>query len=378
MQLLKTLKAGAVSLSVAAAMLTGNAYAQAKEPPYKIYLSMSYIGNDWQAESANMLKAMAMHKSMRDKVDLRVQVAGASAQKQIQQINAMVAAGADAIIMYAVSETLLNSAVKNACDKGVIVFTYDSPITEPCAYQTTIDQVALGRETAEWLAKAMNYKGNAVLVTGVPGTSVDTTRTREAKAVFAKYPDIKIVAEVNGMWSQAVARAELSKVLATYPWESINGLWMQVGCFTAASMQDEAGIPDDKKIPCAGEGSNGHRLQMLPAGTEVEGASGTYRPMGYPSISIASPTYEGGLALKLAVKLLEGGDVPHLTVVPLPNYTNDQIVMCKEGTWQEMKEEGCNVFSPLLVPNPGWFSSIYSEETPEIGLAAALTGEPEE
>lgn len=367
-----------LAVSLATPMATGADAASAKDPPYKIFLSMSYIGNDWQAESANMLKAMAAHKSTRDKVDLRVQVAGASAQKQIQQINAMVAAGADAIIMYAVSETLLNGAVQNACDKGVVVFTYDSPITAPCAYQVTIDQAALGRESADWLAKAMNGKGNLVLVTGVPGTSVDTTRTREAKAVFEKYPDIKIVAEVNGMWSQAVARAELSKVVATHPWEQINGLWMQVGCFTAASMQDEAGIPDEKKISCAGEGSNGHRLQMLPKGTEVEGASGTYRPMGYPSISIASPTYEGGLALKLAVQVIEGKDVPKLTVVPLPKYTNEEIVLCKEGTWQEMKETGCNVFSPSIVPNPGWFSSIYSEHTPETGLAAALTGDPEE
>ena len=43
---------------------------------FKIFLSMSYIGNDWQAEAANMVKAMAGHKSMRDKVDLEVQVAG--------------------------------------------------------------------------------------------------------------------------------------------------------------------------------------------------------------------------------------------------------------------------------------------------------------
>ena len=38
--------------------------AQAAEK-YKIYLSMSYIGNDWQAEAANMVKAMAGSKLMR-------------------------------------------------------------------------------------------------------------------------------------------------------------------------------------------------------------------------------------------------------------------------------------------------------------------------
>ena len=51
---------------------------------------MSYIGNDWQDEAANMLKALAASNEYKDKVDLKVQVAGPNAQKQIQQINAMV------------------------------------------------------------------------------------------------------------------------------------------------------------------------------------------------------------------------------------------------------------------------------------------------
>jgi ribose transport system substrate-binding protein len=37
-----------------------------------------------------MVKAMADHTSLHDKVDLTVQVAGPNAQRQIQQINAMV------------------------------------------------------------------------------------------------------------------------------------------------------------------------------------------------------------------------------------------------------------------------------------------------
>ena len=40
----------------------------------------------------------------------------------------------------------------------------------------------------------------------------------------------------------------------------------------------------------------------------------------------------------------------------------------------EMKA-GCNVFQPSIIANPGWFSSVYSETTPEIGLNAALVGD---
>ena len=343
---------------------------------FKIFLSMSYIGNDWQAEAANMVKAMAGHKSMRDKVDLEVQVAGPNAQRQIQQINAMVQAGAQAIVIFPISPNALNAAVKNACDKGVLVFAYDAEITEPCAYNISIDQEEAGRVTAEWLVKKLNGKGKIVLITGVPGTSVDTLRTKAAKEVFAKNPDIKIVAESVGMWSQAVARTELSKILATHNWNDIDGLWMQVGCFTANAMQLEAGKKQTELLPCAGEGANGGRIQMLPADAKVEGGDCPYCPMNAPRISYASPPYSGGLALKLAVEKLEGKDVPKRTTLPLPLVTNQSIKYCETGSWDEMKA-GCNAFPPALVPNPGWFASIFSEQTPEIGFQGALVGQPE-
>jgi ribose transport system substrate-binding protein len=363
--------AGALGLATLAA-----SHADAAEKKFKIFLSMSYIGNDWQAEAANMVKAMAAHKDMADKIDLQVQVAGPNAQRQIQQINAMVQAGAQAIVVYPISPTALNAAVKNACSKGVVVIAYDAEITEPCAYNVHIDQEEAGRTTAEWLAKKLGGKGNVVLVTGVPGTSVDTLRTKGAKDVFAKYPDIKIVGEAVGMWSQAVARTELSKLLATRNWDQIDGLWMQVGCYTANAMQLEAGKKAGDIKPCAGEGSNGGRIQMLPAGAEAEGAASPYAPLGAPRISYASPPYSGALALKLAVAKLEGKEVAKRTTLPLPIVTNETVKLCEEGSWAEMKA-GCNAFKPSIVPNPGWFASIFSADTPEVGLQAALVGQPE-
>ena len=82
-------------------------------------------------------------------------------------------------------------------------------------------------------------------------------------------------------------------------------------------------------------------------------------------------TYE----LAVGYKTLTGID--KLTVLPLPLVTNETIKYCQEGTWQEMAD-GCNAFPPSLVSNPGWFASIYSPETPEVGLQAALVGQPEE
>jgi len=350
--------------------------AQAQDEPYDIYLSMSYIGNDWQAEAANMVKALAASEDYADRVNLEVQVAGPNAQRQIQQINAMVQAGADAIVVYPISPTALNSVVKSACDRGVVVVAYDGEVTEPCAHNVTIDQAEAGRKTAEWLVEQLGGEGDILMVTGVPGTSVDTARTKAAKEVFSEHEGIDVVGEAVGMWSQAVARTELNKLMATRDWSDIDGLWMQVGCYTANAMQIESGIEPENLLPCAGEGSNGGRIQMLPAGTEVEGANMPYAPMGAPRISYASPPYSGALALKLAVDALDGKEIPDHTTLPLPLVTNETVELCETGSWEEQKA-GCNAFQPALVSNPGWFASIFSEELPQLGLNAALVGQPE-
>ena len=321
-------------------------------------------------------KALAGSASMRDKVDLKVQVAGPNAQKQIQQINAMVQAGAKAIVVYPISPTALNEAVKAACAKGVVVVAYDGVIDEPCAYNVHVDQYEWGKLTAQWLVDKLGGKGNVVMITGVAGTSVDTLRNKAAKEVFARYPGIKVVADANGMWSQAVARTELSKIVATHPWDTIDGLWMQAGCYTATAMQSEAGIPDDKLRPCAGEGSNGHRIQMLPVGTKVDGANGTYRPMGLQSISASSQVTPGAMALKMAVDVLDGKTVDKLKLLSPGAVTNATVKMCETGSGDELKA-GCNVFPPALVPNPGWFASVYLSDLPEVGFQAALVGQPE-
>ena len=210
------------------------------------------------------------------------------------------------------------------------MFAYDGEITEPCVHNVTIDQEEAGRVTAQWLADKLGGKGRVVMVTGVPGTSVDTQRTDAAKKVFAKYPDIKVVGEAVGMWSQAVARTELSSCWPRAAGTISTGLWMQVGCYTANAMQLEAGRKPGQLLPCAGEGSNGGRVQMLPAGTAADGATGSYAPMGAPRISYARHrTRRAGAEAGGAGAGRQ--DVPKRVTLPLPLVTNDTIKLARRA-----------------------------------------------
>jgi DNA-binding NarL/FixJ family response regulator len=150
--------AAAALLAIIGAVLLVHGTAGAQKAKYKVFLSMSYIGNDWQAEAQKMVSAMAASATYKDKLDLQIQVAGPDPQRQIQQINSMVQAGANAIVVYPISPTALNAAVRNACEQKVVIVAYDAEITEPCAYNVTIDQEQAGRTIAQWLADTLNAR----------------------------------------------------------------------------------------------------------------------------------------------------------------------------------------------------------------------------
>ena len=365
---LKRFAGGAVGLAAALAM-AGTASAADKK--YQFYLSLSYVGNGWQTQAQNMMSAMAKYYS--DKVDFHIQASGPVAQRQIQQINSMVQAGANAIIVYPISPTALNAAIKNACDKGVLIFTYDSTVTEPCGYNVHPDNEKMAASEVEWLAKKLNGKGNILLVTGVPGTDTDNKRTKGYKETLAKYPDMKIVGSVNGMWSLAVTEKVISEFMATHKWSEIDGVLGSGGGWSTWQQETAQGVKP--LTPYAADGANATRVAMLPVGS-IPDATPPYAPMGAVGMSVDASPGTGTLAFKLALQILEGDkSIPHDTIVNADVVTSDNIRLCKEASWKEMRD-GCNVFDPKLV-NPDFTDIIYNKDTPEIGLKAAMFGEPE-
>src|SRR5262245_56992127 len=280
---------GAGSLLLAAR--AGQAPAQAQQK-LKVFVSTGFDGNTWMDASVNLLKAISQTKAYKDRVQLEIQSARGDAQTQLQQINAMVQAGADIIVAWPISPTALNRAVRNACAKGVTFITWDAEVTEPCAYHVGINQEWAGAGPAEWLAEELKGNGNIIFMGGIPGTMVDTRPNAAAKAVFAESPGIKIIADTPSMWNNATARQKLAEIVAAQGWDNINGLWTQTGCYEFAQLQIEAGR--DTLLPCAGNGSNGEPVSQLAKGTTDGAISG-------PGVTMASPPWAAPYALRLAV-----------------------------------------------------------------------------
>jgi ribose transport system substrate-binding protein len=325
--------------------------------PFKIALSMSYVGNDWQIEAKNLVNAEALTSPYDQKVQLDNYVAGAAGaggadvERQIEQMQQMIAKGYDAIIAFPISPTALNPVVKQACERGVVVIAYDAELTEPCAYNVHINQYAAGKLTAAWLAKELHGKGNIVEANGVPGTSVDTQRRAGAQSVWKKNPKIKVIAQFAGLWDQASTQQGMARILGAR--RDIDGVWAQVGFGVLQAYRSA----HRKLVPMVGESENGFRAAM---------EDGTVK-----GISYGSPPYTGAYALKEAVAILEGRKLPHLMQVPLPLNTKQQLKKCTDVT------KGCNVFPPAKAPSTGFFADFYDKQlVPELCLKAATDAKP--
>ena len=355
-----------VGVALGVGALAGTAEARTEDGKFLVYYSMSYVGNAWQTEAKNTVIAMAKAPQYRDRVELRVQASGADAQKQIQQMNAMIAAGADAIVAFPISPTALNKVIRNACDKGVVVAVING-VTEPCAYVVKIDGVKLGDHRTHWVIDRMGGKGNIVAITGVPGVSYGEDHHKGFKQAVARSPDVNVLAELVGMWSHSEARLKMRELLATRSWSDIDGIVAQTGCYTVSQMQVEDGWwPDNPIIPCAGESANGNRLQMLPVDSGIEGA------LGKAGQSIGSGLWAVSYTFKVAMDVLDGKEMPHLTWYTGVEVTQDNVKLCETGAAAEFAA-GCNTIRPGIVP-PDYAIDFWSPQVPELGFRAATEG----
>ena len=221
-KILRNAALGAAALALLAGGMAPVGTATADEK-VKVYVSLGFEGNTWMDAATNLLSSIAGTKDYKDRVDIQIQSARGNAQTQIQQINAMVQAGAQVIVSWALSPTALNRAIRNACGRGVVFVTFDAQVTEPCAYHVGINQDWAGAGPAEWLAEELGGKGNIVFMGGIPGNMVDLRRNSAAKAVFAEFPDITIIADTPSMWNNATAKQKLTEIVATHGWTRSTG-----------------------------------------------------------------------------------------------------------------------------------------------------------
>lgn len=358
------LKTASAALLLGAACLAAIQPAQAAGPKdgkkYKIYLSLSYSGNAWQSEAANIVKALAATPPYNDLVELKEVISGADPQAQISAYESMIDAGADGIVSFPISATALNRTIKRGCEQGVLFFMYDATVTESCAYNISYLSSGFGENSAQALVNALGGKGKIFLSRGVPGNSVDQRHTDGAKHIFAKYPGIQVVSEYYSFWDDRTTQQETAKALAAHP--DVQGIWAQAGEYGAIqALLDKGG----NLVPLTGENSNGFRLALADPAMKAKGLTG---------VSAGSPPAQSGYAFKLMMEILTGKRQLKPTNIeyPLPWVPADKVKVCPGDTF----ENGCNAFPKDRVPSSFVTEVLNPVLLPELNIDSALNGTP--
>ena len=329
---------------------------------FKIYLSLSYSGNSWQSEAANIVKALAATPPYNDMVELTEVISGTDPQAQISAYESMIEAGADGIVSFPISSTALNRTIKRGCEAGVLFFMYDATVTQPCAYNVSYITSGFGENSAQALVNELGGKGKIFLSRGVPGNSVDKRHTDGALSVFKKYPGIEIAAEYYSFWDDRTTQQETAKALVAHP--DVDGIWAQAGEYGAIqALLDKGG----KLVPMTGENSNGFRLALADPAMQEKGLRG---------VSAGSPPAQSGYAFKLMMEILTKKRELAATNIeyPLPWVPADKVKVCKG----EKFEDGCNAFAEGVVPSSFVTEVLDPVLLPELSIQSALNGTPVE
>lgn len=310
-----TSTAGSNATGSASTSNSGSSAQQAPKPSsgdVVIGLSNSFVGNAWRAAMETDFKNLCEGLKSSGKIkSYMVSDANQSVPTQIQQIRNMIQSGVNVLIINAASETGLNSVVDEAVSKGITVVSFDNTVSNTKSINLMLDENVFAGNSAEALAKLIGYKGNVIMVNGVAGTPVSNNRNAIAMKVFQKYPDIKIIAQVNADWSAPIAQQKVASLLTTYP--QIDAVWDQ-GEEAEGVMQ--AFINAKRKVP-----------PVFVDGTQ--GALKVWSELmkdGYQTIGSAVPPSEVEHAVYVGLAVKEGKKVKsNPVIVPPAWFTNENV-----------------------------------------------------
>lgn len=281
-----------------------------RKAPYTIGWANIYSVPTWMKQTEGTITGEIEALKAEGLVDeLMITDAQGNAQTQIQQIQSMIDADLDAIIVIAGSSTALDRVISDACDAGIAVVNFDSLVsTDAVTAKINTDSFSWGTQAAEWMVEQLGGEGNVIIMNGPAGVSVSEDRRAGVTPVLEANPGIKVLTETNTEYNVAPAQEAMTSLL--FANQDIDGILSLGGALTAGAI-----LAFDRQgrdmVPMTGE--NARQFLELAQEHELD-IWGTMQP-----------NWLGAFATYTAVRALEGADIKPVIGVPLPVINNDNL-----------------------------------------------------
>lgn len=222
--------------------------------------------------------------------------AQASAAKQLTDVEALIAQGADALIILAMDKDAIVPAVDKAAAEGIPVVGYDRLIEDPRAFYLTFDNKGVGKIIAETV-KAVKPEGNYAIIKGDPGdpnAAFLLEGMMEVIGADVEAGKIKIVGEAfSDGWKPEAAQANMEQILTANN-NAVDAVLaendgMAGGVIAALTAQ---GLT----VPVGGQDGDLAALNRVARGTQTVSVWKDSRQLGKAAAEIAS-ALAGGTAL---------------------------------------------------------------------------------
>ena len=283
-------------------LLCAISFASCHNSEKKYRIGVSQCSNDiWRDKQNSELR---MGAYLNDNVDLLFATADDSDERQVQQIDSLVAEGIDLLIVAPNQVGTISPAIDRAYDKGipVIVFERKTDSKKYTAYMGA-DNYEMGRLMGEYVASRLNHRGNIVEVMGLKGSSPAIERHNGFNATLKKYPDIRVVATLQGDWTEPTAYNITRQWLMKNAEQQVD-LVFGMNDRTAMGAR-KAFLENLKESPSFGGVRGG-----LPLFCGIDGLPGEGGGIQLVRDSLLDASYiyptHGDQLLKLAVDILEG------------------------------------------------------------------------
>jgi len=277
--------------------------------------------------------------------------AQSSAQKQLADIESLIAQGANALIVLAQDSSAIAPAVQKAVDEGIPVVGYDRLIENPSAFYITFDNKEVGRMQARAVFAAKrsgNYafiKGSSAdpnadfLFSGQMEVLKDALAAGKIKNVGEAYTDGWLPANAQKSMEQILTKTgnKVDAVVASN--DGTAG-----GAIAALAAQGLAG-----SVPVSGQDGDHAALNRIALGTQTVSVWKDARELGRRAAQIALLLAAGTKmnAVPGAVKFSGGPkkvEMNSLFLTPIP-ITKDNLGVVIDAGWIK-KDEVCQGVKP--------------------------------
>jgi len=264
---------------------------------YKIGVSFDYL-SDFMATCVDGVNGYAKENP---NVTVTIQDAALDVSKQLQQVENFISAGYDAIVIKPVDGDGCGP-MSDACKKANIPFVVINSPVNNTEYSTYVgsDHVLSGKLQGEFVAKALNGKGNIVILQGDLKNSATTMRTDGNKSIISQYPDMKVISEQTANWMRNEAMTKMEN-------------WLNSGLKIDAVLANN----DEMALGAAQVLKEAKITNILVCGIDATKDALNALKDGTMAMTVFQNGYQQGYqGVASAVKILNGETVPQYVDVP--------------------------------------------------------------